>query len=246
MEVRAARFDGRDEPLYNPAAHIELAAENPRRPRPWTAQESRDFLRAIELDRLHALYQLLLVTGMRRGEATGLRWADLDLDGGALFVVQQITEVRGQLLVGSPKTKRGSRVVPLDPGTVERLRQHERQQQLERTAWGAAWQDHGLVFTREDGRPLRPEYVTRHFQRLAEEAGLPVIRLHDLRHTNASLALAAGIDIKVVSDRLGHSTTAITADLYTHVDRGVGRSAADRIAAVLSDAAASGSVPRRS
>jgi integrase len=124
----------------------------------------------------------------------------------------------------------------VDPGSVDRLRAHKEVQTLERAAWGAAWHDSGLVFTREDGRPLRPEYVTRHFQRLAAEAGLPVIRLHDLRHTNASIALAAGVDIKVVSDRLGHSTTAITADLYTHVNRTVGRAAADRIAEVLTAA----------
>jgi integrase len=106
-------------------------------------------------------------------------------------------------------------VVPLDDHTVGRLKAHQEVQALERVAWGAAWRDSGLVFTRGDGRPLRPEYVTRHFQRLAADAGLAVIRLHDLRHTNASIALAAGVDIKVVSDRLGHSTTAITADLYT-------------------------------
>jgi Phage integrase family len=91
------------------------------------------------------------------------------------------------------------------------------------------------VFCREDGRPLRPEYVTRHFQALAMKAGLPSIRLHDLRHTNASLALAAGIDIKVVSERLGHSTMAVTADLYTHVVPSLGRDAAKRIAGLLTN-----------
>jgi Phage integrase family len=90
---------------------------------------------------------------------------------------------------------------------------------------------------REDGHPLRPEYVTRHFQALAKKAGLPAIRLHDVRHTNASLALAAGIDIKVVSDRLGHSTMAVTADLYTHVVPSLGRDAAKRIARLLGDGA---------
>jgi integrase len=81
--------------------------------------------------------------------------------------------------------------------------------------------------------PLRPEYVTRHFQALAEKARLPVIRLHDLRHTNASLALSAGVDLKVVSERLGHSQLAITADLYTHVNRGLGKAAAEQIARAL-------------
>jgi integrase len=220
---------------YNPAEHIELAPENPSRPRPWTPEESRQFLRAVATDPLKPMYELYLVTGMRRGEVVGLRWSDVDLDGEALVVAQQIIDVGGRSVTGTPKTKSGSRIVPLDPGTVAALRDQLQSQQLAQAAAGPAWQDTGLVFTRPDGRSYRPEYVTRHFQRLAAEAGLPVIRLHDLRHTNASLALTAGIPLKVVSDRLGHSQTAITADLYTHVDVGLGRSAARQIAAVLRD-----------
>jgi len=194
------------------------------------------FLRTAGQDRLATLYRLLMTTGLRRGEVVGLRWQDVDLDSQCLFIVQQITEVRGRLVVGTPKTRRGARVVPLDDGAVGRLRNHQEIQELERVAWSDAWHDSGLVFTREDGQLLRPEYVTRHFQKLAADAGLPVIRLHDLRHTNATIALAAGVDIEVVSDRLGHSTTAITADLCTHVNRNVGRAAADRIADVLTAA----------
>jgi integrase len=113
------------------------------------------------------------------------------------------------------------------------LRRQRETQDPERTAWGPAWNEAGLVFTREDGSPLRPEYATRHFQALAEKAGLPVIRLHDLRHTNASLALDAGVSLKVVSERLGHSQIAITADLYTHVNLGLGKAAAEQIARAL-------------
>jgi len=139
----------------------------------------------------------------------------------------------GRAVVGTPKTKRGTRLVPIDDGTVAILRRHREMQHVEHTAWGPAWNDAGLVFTREDGRPLRPEYATRHFQALSQKVGLPVIRLHDLRHTNASLALQAGVDMKVVSERLGHSQMSITADLYTHVNRGLGRVAAEQIAGVL-------------
>ena len=228
---------------YNPAVHVELAPENPKRAKPWTAEQCRTFLRVHAQDRLAVLYHLLIVTGMRRGEAVGLRWEDVDLDGRCLSVVQQITEIGGRRVVGSPKTKRGVRLLPLDESTVELLRRQARDQAHECAAWELADDEPRLVFTREDGSVLRPEYVTKHFQALAKQAGLPVIRLHDLRHTNASLALAAGVDVKVVSDRLGHATTAITADLYTHVDRGVGRAAADRIASLLiADASA---VPAR-
>lgn len=184
-------------------------------------------------DRLAPLYELMLATGLRRGEAIGLRWEDVDLERRALVVLQQITEVRGHSVIGTPKTKRGTRLVPIDPATVEVLRRHQATQQTERTAWGQAWQDTGLAFTREDGQLLRPEYATRHFQHLAERLGLPAIRLHDLRHTHASLALAAGVELKVVSDRLGHSQISVTADLYTHVPRDVATAAADQIGLVL-------------
>jgi integrase len=218
---------------YSPAEHIELAPENPKRPKPWTAEQCQTFLRDIADDRLANLYHLILVTGMRRGEAIGLRWEDVDLEGQCLFVVQQITEVHGHSVVGTPKTRRGTRLVPIDDNTIALLRRHHEAQDVEHVAWGPAWNDAGLVFTREDGRPLRPEYATRHFQALAKTAGLPAIRLHDLRHTNASLALQAGVDMKVVSERLGHSQMSITADLYTHVNRGLGQAAAEQIAGVL-------------
>ena len=218
---------------YNPAEHIELAPENPKRPKPWTPEQSQAFLQHVAEDRLANLYHLMLVTGMRRGETVGLRWEDVDLDGECLFVIQQITDVNGRSMVSTPKTKRGQRLVPIDAETVAMLRRQRETQNLERAAWGPAWNEAGLIFTREDGRPLRPEYVTRDFQALALKAGLPVIRLHELRHTNASLALSAGVDLKVVSERLGNSQLAITADLYTHVNRGLGKAAAEQIARAL-------------
>ena len=218
---------------YNPAEHIELAAENPKRPKPWSPEQCLAFLSSIESDRLAVLYELMLVTGLRPGEAIGLRWQDVDPVRQTLLVAQQITEVRGRSVVGQPKTRRGTRVVPLDDHTASRLDDQRRRQAAEAAAWGSSWRDEGLVFTREDGSPLRPEYVTRHFQKLAARAQLPAIRLHDLRHTNASLALSAGVPLKVVSERLGHSQTAITADLYTHVHAAVGRQAAAQIAAQL-------------
>jgi len=123
--------------------------------------------------------------------------------------------------------------VPIDAGTVEVLRDHLGRQAKERAAWAEAWLDRGLVFTRENGEMLRPDYMSHLFLRLAADAALPRIRLHDLRHTSASLALAAGVPMKVVSQRLGHSSTAITADLYTHVAPAVAQDAADRIASVV-------------
>jgi len=188
---------------YSPADHIELAPENPKRPKPWTVQQCQTFLRDIADDRLANLYHLILFTGMRRGEAIGLRWEDVDLEGRCLSVVQQITEVHGRGVVGTPKTKRGTRLIPIDDDTVAILRRHQEMQDVERAAWGPAWNDAGLVFTREDGRALRPEYATRHFQALAQQSGLPAIRLHDLRHTNASLAQVRGVASNASLDVLG-------------------------------------------
>ena len=185
---------------------------------------------------MYALFHLVGLTGLRRGEAVGLRWADVDVDGRVLRTTQQVVELRGGLVVGQPKTRSGVRAVPLDPGTLEVLAAHRGRQQAERQGWGTAWHDSGLVFRYENGRMLRPEYVTRRFQALARRAGSPVIGFHGLRHTNASLALAAGVPMRLVSDRLGHSSTGITADLYTHVSPAVAGSAAAAIA---------GAVPRR-
>ncbi|HSP36180.1 MAG TPA: site-specific integrase, partial [Frankiaceae bacterium] len=123
--------------------------------------------------------------------------------------------------------------VALDQGTIDALREHRGRQAAERGDWGPAWHETGYVFTYADGRVLQPENVTRRFQAHARRAGLPVIRFHGLRHTSASLALAAGVPLKVVSDRLGHSATAITADLYSHVLPVVAHDSAEAIAALV-------------
>jgi integrase len=152
---------------------------------------------------------------MRRGEVLGLRWADLDLDGGWLSVRQTLIVVDTRPQLSQPKTARGSRRLALDPGTAV-LRAHHRLQAAERLAAGPNWANEDLVFTRPDGRALHPEYVRRRFDRRMQRAGLPRIRFHDLRHTHATLALQAGVHPNVVSERLGHTTVAMTLDIYSH------------------------------
>lgn len=218
---------------WNPALHIELPP--PRKPATgvWTPEQLGAFLDHINEDRLYAFFHVIALLGLRRGEALGLRWMDVDLEAGVLRVAQQLVETSGGLRFGPPKTRSGTRAVPLDTETVHVLVRHLTRQQEEKAAWGAAWIDTGLVFTRENGGALRPDFVTHLFPRLSREAGLERIRLHDLRHTSASLALSAGVPMKVVSERLGHSSTGITADLYTHVAPVLGQRAADRIAAAV-------------
>ena len=134
---------------------------------------------------------------------------------------------------GAPKTRAGQRRVDLDEGTIAVLRGVRRRQAEERLAWGPAYEDTGLVFTHEDGRGVHPEVITKTFRRLAQRAGVRVVRLHDLRHGSASLQLAAGVDLAVVSKRLGHSTLTLTSDTYSHLIGGVGRDAAERTRALV-------------
>lgn len=223
---------------YNPASFVELPAASRPRVAPWSPAELGTFLDHAAGHRLGALYELLAFTGLRRGEAVGLRWSDVDLDARVIVVRQQVVPVGYALSVGPPKTKAGEhRTVDLDERTAGTLLAHRLSQDSERATWGDAWQDdptYGeLVFRHADGRVLHPEYVTRLFGRLAKAAGVRTVRLHDLRHGAASLMLAADVPLAVVSKRLGHSTLTITADTYSHLLTGVGRDAAERAAALV-------------
>jgi integrase len=134
-----------------------------------------------------------------------------------------------------PKTRMGKRSLALDPATLTALQEHKGRQEQERAEVGAAWRDSGLVFTRPDGSPIHPDLITDWFRRLARAAGLPPIRLHDVRHSYATAALAAGIPAKVVSERLGHATIAITLDVYSHVIPGMDAQAANAVASLILD-----------
>ncbi len=217
----------------NVAGHVELPSASRPPVRVWSPEQVGAFLDFADEDRLIALYHLVALRGLRRGEAVGLRWTDLDLDAGRLRVAQQVVQLGYATAVGEPKTSTGARTVSLDADTTAVLRAHRARQAAERLAWGPAWVDSGRVFTREDGSGLHPEFVSRHFTSLARTAGLPPIRLHALRHTAASLALAAGVPLKVVSDQLGHSSITITADTYTSVLPAVAHDAAERTAGLI-------------
>jgi integrase len=136
---------------------------------------------------MYALYAVALGIGLRRGEALGLAWSDLDLDVGVLRVRQALYRADGRLQLLPPKTARSRRTVPLPPICVEALKEHQRHQQQERTLAGHRWQDSALVFTTEIGTPIDPSNLSRWFRELCQRAGLRRVRLHDLRHTCASL-----------------------------------------------------------
>jgi integrase len=222
----------------NPASTVKAPARDTPEMKTWTREQVVRFLAYVELDRLVAMRRLFLTTGMRRGEVAALRWQDIDLDRAVLSVRQTGNIVDGVWTVGTPKGRKDaapkSRRLSLDPGTVERLRQHRTAQLQERLAWGGDWQDSGLVFVREDGSPLNPTTIGHMLTRKADKAKLPHIRVHDLRHTYATLALEAGVHPKVVSERLGHANTGITLNLYSHVTEGMDRAAADLVAGLFS------------
>ena len=217
----------------NPADLADPPQERRPEMRVWSAEQARAFLAHVKGDRLAALYLLALTTGMRRGEVLGLRWADVDLDAPRLAIRETLVDVGYEARFSTPKTAKGRRVVALDPATVVALRAHRVAQLEERMAWGPAYEDTGLVFTREDGHLFHPQTLTKAFRRHVRESGLPAIPFHGLRHTYATAALAGGVDTRIVSDRLGHAQTSITADLYQHVFPEMDQAAADKVAGLI-------------
>jgi integrase len=176
---------------------------------------------------------------MRRGELLGLRWADVDLQEGRIAIRHTLVMVDGKPAMAEPKTAKGRRSLILAPEVLDTLRAHRAHQAAERLSWGAGYADSGLVITAEDGRPMHPETLSGLFVRHAKRAGLPLIRLHDLRHSVASILLVRGIHPKVVSDMLGHATIALTLDTYSHVIPSLQQEAASVVAAAVLDPAAS-------
>ena len=201
----------------------------------WDAPTLRSFLElsARSNDRLHALWVLLATTGMRRGEALGLRWSDLDLDAGRLRVVHTVIQMRSMVAIGEPKTARGRRPIALDKATVIVLREHRRKMLEERLLVGPDFDDNGFVFHQPDGTWLHPDAVSEMFLRRVTSYGLPRLSLHGLRHTWATLALEQGIHPRVVQERFGHSTISITLGMYSHVGPTLHDEAAETIAGLV-------------
>lgn len=195
--------------------------------------EAQSMLFAVEGDRLEALYSVALALGLRQGEALGLRWEDIDLDGGTLRVSQSLQRIDKAFQFVEPKTSRSRRTLALPSIASAALRAHRTKQLQERLAAGPMWEEHGLVFARANGKPLHGSNVTREFQRMLERAGLRRLRFHDMRHACASLLIAQGVHPRVVMEVLGHSQIGITMNLYSHVLPEAQRQAAAQMDAVL-------------
>jgi integrase len=191
----------------------------------WTAEQTARFLAAIGSEPLYPCYHLMAVSGLRRGEAAGLRWCDIDFAGATLTVSRQLQETGRGLVVLPPKSVASNRVLALDPWTRQVLATH-RGRQLPAPC-------DGYLFARPGGRPCTPGYLTRRFIRLIRREGLPPIRLHDLRHGAATLALAGGADLKMIQAMLGHASIILTADTYTSVLPDLARTTAEAVAAQI-------------
>lgn len=217
----------------NPAAVVGRPGVKQREMSYWTADEAQLFLKGAAEDRLYAAWVLLLARGLRRGELAGLRWDVVDLDAGRMRITRTRVSVGGTAVESTPKTDASRRLIPLDAGLVTVLKAHRERQLFEQRKWGESWVDSGYVFVREDGAPLHPESISQRFDRLIARAKLRRIRLHDLRHTAATLMLEDGTPVKVAAEMLGHSNPNVTQATYQHVMPGMTEAAGERLSGRL-------------
>jgi integrase len=239
MVVRRALDDAvrRGLIVSNPAAVAHAPKRRPLAsavPRAWNAQQLRAFFDAVAEHRYRAALWVSANTGMRRSELLGLRWGDVDLDTAQLSVRRSLVSVGYELHESRGKTRTSRRCIDLDARAVHVLRNWKQQRSIEVPNFdGDA--DSAYVFPRPNGAPTHPHLLSDAFKKIVARSGLPRIRLHDLRHTHATLLLKAGVPIKVVSERLGHSTPGFTMATYQHVLPGMQAEAARTFAALLED-----------
>lgn len=215
----------------NPCGRVRLPRGERHEPAVWSGAQAARFLAITASDDLAALWRLALVLGMRRGELAGLRWRDVDLGAATLTIRSTRVVVGDRVMEGPPKSARSRRVLPLDARTVEILRRQWKGQT--RQALAQVWGPTEYVFTDDHGQALHPTWISRRFTDLVTRLELPLIRFHDLRHTSATLGLAAGESLKAVSDRLGHSSIGVTADTYLTPPDSLARAATTWLAAEL-------------
>jgi integrase len=218
----------------NVARIVETPTVERQEVKPLDAAEARMLLKTARTHRLYALWLLLVSTGLRRGEVLGLTWSDIDLTNGQLRVRRNLQRIKRELIFGTPKTTRSLRTISLPKRCMKALTEHRDGQERERKVAGDKWkpvagQPSGLVFTTATGRATDPRSLNRMLTVLCREAKVRRVRVHDLRHTCASLLLAQGVDARTIMETLGHSTITMTLDTYAHVMHTTLRAAADRM-----------------
>lgn len=213
----------------NPADAVQAPRPKKAETKALTKEEVGRLLAAVKSNRDYAMIYTAIWTGMRRGELLGLRWADVDLTAGIITVEQGLVVSKEGLQLTQPKTRGSRRSIPVPKSVGDVLKQHRKQQLSQRLAAGPAWQDLGLVFPNESGRPQYPGTFSGRFGYTVRNLGFSGLRFHDLRHTHASLLLALGIHPKVVQERLGHTVITTTMDIYSHVMPTLQKEAAEKL-----------------
>ncbi|WP_209125452.1 tyrosine-type recombinase/integrase [Alkalihalobacillus sp. BA299] len=196
--------------------------------RTWTLEDATTFLEYVKGKRFYIVFLLAIYTGMRQGEILGLRWKDCHLKDGNISVTQTLSRTAKGLIFQEPKTRGSKRLISIPKHVTEELKQHKKEQNEQKILLGPAYEDYNLVACIETGKPIDARNLIRYYKRMIKESGVPDIRFHDLRHTHATIMLQLGEHPKVVSERLGHSKTNVTLDIYSHVVPDMQKSAADK------------------
>ena len=215
--------------IRNVARLVVLDSYKPKEVRPWASDEAKQFLAAARTDPLYPAFALLVLYGLRRGEVLGLRWQDIDLATLEVRVRQQVQRVGHALIQGPVKTDAGNRDLPLLGLAHEALAAHKIRYHAMRDAAGTGWVDNGLIFTTKTGRPIEPKNFLRSFQRICRQHGVRVIRIHDVRHTTATLLKDLGVQARDAQLILGHAHVSTTQQLYQHVDMDARREALGKV-----------------
>ena len=182
-----------------------------------TREQAQQLLETLKEHRHESLYLLMLSTGMRRGEALGLRWEDLNLENGVVRIKRNLKREGGRIVTADTKTLKSRRAVNVPTPVLEALQKNRNLQEVEKANLGEAWVESGFIFTTSIGTPIDPRNLYREFSQICERAGLGHWHPHELRHSAASLMLASGVKLQVVSEVLGHSSIRMTADVYGHI-----------------------------
>nr|WP_083426398.1 site-specific integrase [Thermoactinomyces sp. DSM 45891] len=196
--------------------------------------EATRFLSSTEKEPLYIAYLLAIFTGMRMGEILGLRWQAVDFENKTLSIQQSLAKTKNGLIFQEPKSKGSKRLISITDDVVQALKKHKLEQSKQKLQLGMSYGDFDLVVCTSLGTPMIPENLRRHYNRMISECGIKKIRFHDLRHTHASIMLQLGEHPKVVSERLGHSRTSVTLEIYSHVIPGIQEKAAEKFSHALS------------
>ena len=218
----------------NPLLRVTVPRERQRHRMAWSPKEVARFLEEARVSDLGDYFEFCILSGLRRSEVSGLKWSAVDIAQGKLGIVNSLKRVKGQgLVLGNPKTHRSQRSIRLSKRAVELLKQVRAKKAANELLAGSAYEDRNFVFSNAMGSPIDPDYATKQFRYLSKDLGLPDLSLHGLRNTHASLLIKSGAHVKVISARLGHSSTSFSMDVYGHLLPGVEEAAVEALDDVL-------------